>query len=310
MNARILPLPRAAVTDPADAPEPPRAVARVAALGARPAAAGGALSLRGIRKHFRYRRDELLVLDGIDLDIRAGEFVAIVGASGCGKSTLLRLVAGLDQDYDGEIRHDGNVVAGTSLERGLVFQDHRLFPWLTVAQNIALAFANTAVPKAERARRVREEIDKVGLSGFADAYPAQLSGGMSQRAAIARALVVRPQLLLLDEPLGALDALTRLKMQQELRRLWQEEGITMLMVTHDIDEAVYLADRIVVLDARPGRIRRIEHVALPQPRDRSDKGFIAIRDRLLGDFHALPEGSRRPVVPPPPVSAPSFAFTW
>lgn len=307
MNARILPLPRAAVTDPT---APSRAPAPTAVAGTRHAAAGGALSLRGVRKHFRYRDDQLLVLDGIDLDIRAGEFVAIIGASGCGKSTLLRLIAGLDQDYGGEIRHDGRRIAGTSLERGLVFQDHRLFPWLTVAQNIALAFANTTVPKAERARRVHEEIDKVGLSGFADAYPAQLSGGMSQRAAIARALVVRPQLLLLDEPLGALDALTRLKMQQELRRLWQEEGITMLMVTHDIDEAVYLADRIVVLDARPGRIRRIEHVALPQPRDRSAAGFIAVRDRLLGDFHALPEGSRHPNATAPSASAPSFAFTW
>ncbi|MGH8445224.1 MAG: ABC transporter ATP-binding protein [Solimonas sp.] len=306
MNARTLPLRRSLLADAPGAADPiavPAAAPRAAA-----SIAPGSLSLRHIRKHFRFKKDELLVLDDIDLDIRPGEFVAIVGASGCGKSTLLRLVAGLDPDYEGRIVHDGAVVSGTSLERGLVFQDHRLFPWLTVAQNIALAFANTKVPKAERERRVREEIDKVGLTGFAEAYPHQLSGGMSQRAAIARALVVRPKLLLLDEPLGALDALTRLKMQQELRRLWQEEGITMLMVTHDIDEAVYLADRIVVLDSRPGRIRRIESVSLPQPRDRSDKAFIAIRDRLLGDFHALPEGSPRAAVEP---AAPqTFTFAW
>ncbi|MFT4046975.1 MAG: ABC transporter ATP-binding protein [Solimonas sp.] len=307
MNARTLSMPRGLLADSAAAPD---ALAPGAAAVREPlAVARGALSLRGIRKRFAFKRGEMLVLDGIELDVREGEFVAIVGASGCGKSTLLRLIAGLDRDYEGQIVHDGAVVSGTSLERGLVFQDHRLFPWLTVAQNIALAFANTRVPKAERGRRVQEEVAKVGLAGFADAYPHQLSGGMSQRAAIARALVVRPKLLLLDEPLGALDALTRLKMQQELRRLWQEEGITMLMVTHDIDEAVYLADRIVVLDARPGRIRRVERVALTQPRDRSDKRFIAVRDRLLGDFHALPEGSPR-AVGPQAEKTETFTFAW
>lgn len=247
----------------------------------------GSLVLRGVSKRFALKRNELLVLDDIDLSIRPGEFVAIVGASGCGKSTLLRLIAGLDTDYEGSVLHGNEPVRGTDLRRGLVFQDHRLFPWLTVRQNIALAFASTRVAAAQVDARVQAQIDQVGLGGFEDAYPYQLSGGMSQRAAMARALVTRPEVLLLDEPLGALDALTRLKMQQELRRLWLEEGITMVMVTHDIDEAVYLADRVVVLDAKPGRIRRIQPVWLPQPRTRSHPDFIAIRDGLLGEFNEV-----------------------
>ncbi len=221
-------------------------------LPQRPHLSGG-LQVQHVSKSFSLKGAPLLVLDDISLTIAPGEFVAIVGASGCGKSTLLRLLAGLDTDYTGLLLHDGVPIRGTDLHRGLVFQDHRLFPWLTVQQNVAVAFSNTRVPLAERTARVAAEIARVGLDGYADAYPHQLSGGMSQRAAIARALVGRPDVLLLDEPLGALDALTRLRLQQELRRLWQDEGITMVMVTHDIDEAVYLADRIVVLDARPGQ---------------------------------------------------------
>lgn len=244
----------------------------------------GTLSIQHVSKSFAIKGSELPVLEDVSFDIQPGEFVAIVGVSGCGKSTLLRLLAGLDADYDGDLLHDGKPITGPSLERGLIFQDHRLFPWRTVYENVALAFASTDVPKDERRRRVLDQIAQVGLEGFDQAYPHQLSGGMSQRAAIARALITRPQVLLLDEPLGALDALTRLRLQQELRRLWQEEGITMLMVTHDIDEAVYLADRVVVMDPRPGRIRRIQDVNLPHPRSRSDAEFVAIRDSLLGDF--------------------------
>jgi sulfonate transport system ATP-binding protein len=245
---------------------------------------GAGLRIENVSKSFPLRGESLLVLDDIALTVEPGEFVAIVGGSGCGKSTLLRLLAGLDLDYEGALMHDGVPIDGPRLERGLVFQDHRLFPWLTVEQNIAAAFTNTDVPAAERRRRVAAEIERVGLGGFAGAYPHQLSGGMSQRAAIARALVGRPDVLLLDEPLGALDALTRLHMQKELRRLWLEEGITMLMVTHDIEEAVYLADRIVVLEARPGRVRRIQEVGLPHPRQRRDGAFVALRDGLLADF--------------------------
>jgi sulfonate transport system ATP-binding protein len=244
----------------------------------------GMLSIQQVSKFFAIKGSNLPVLKDISLDIQPGEFVVIIGVSGCGKSTLLRLLAGLDSDYQGELLYEGNPITGTDLERGLVFQDHRLFPWRTVYENIALAFASTKITKDERHRRVSEQIEQVGLDGFADAYPHQLSGGMSQRAAIARALAPRPKVLLLDEPLGALDALTRLRLQQELRRLWQEEGITMVMVTHDIDEAVFLADRVVVMEPRPGRIRRIQKVDLPHPRNRGDAGFVAIRDSLLADF--------------------------
>jgi sulfonate transport system ATP-binding protein len=244
----------------------------------------GMLSIQHVSKSFAIKGAALPVLQDISLDIQPGEFVVIVGVSGCGKSTLLRLLAGLDNEYEGQLLYDGQPITGTDLERGLVFQDHRLFPWRTVYENVALAFASTGVSKEERHRRVLEQIAQVGLDGFAEAYPHQLSGGMSQRAAIARALAPRPRVLLLDEPLGALDALTRLRLQQELRRLWQEEGITMVMVTHDIDEAVFLADRVVVMDPRPGRIRRVQDVRLPHPRNRGDAGFVAIRDSLLADF--------------------------
>lgn len=247
-------------------------------------AKAGMLSIQHVSKSFAIKGASLRVLQDVSLDIQPGEFVAIVGVSGCGKSTLLRLLAGLDNDYEGQLLHDGKPITGTDLGRGLVFQDHRLFPWRTVYENVALAFASTKVSKAERHRRVLEQIEHVGLGGFESAYPHQLSGGMSQRAAIARALAPRPRVLLLDEPLGALDALTRLRLQQELRRLWQDEGITMVMVTHDIDEAVFLADRVVVMDPRPGRIRRIQEVRLPHPRHRGDAGFVAIRDSLLADF--------------------------
>jgi ABC-type nitrate/sulfonate/bicarbonate transport system ATPase subunit len=250
-------------------------------------AAHGSLVMENVGKTFDLKNERLTVLQDISLRIEPGEFVAIVGASGCGKSTLLRLLAGLESGHEGELLHDGEPITDTDLRRGLIFQDHRLFPWLTVEQNIGLAFTNTDVPLAQRRKRIADEISRVGLDGFAAAYPHQLSGGMSQRAAIARALIGRPEVLLLDEPLGALDALTRLRLQQELRRLWQEEGITMVMVTHDIEEAVYLADRIVVMDARPGRIRRIQDVPLAHPRDRSDAKFVAIRDRLHEDFSDL-----------------------
>jgi ABC-type nitrate/sulfonate/bicarbonate transport system ATPase subunit len=269
----------------------------------------GGLRIEHVSKSFQLKAGPLLVLDDISLTVEPGEFVAIVGGSGCGKSTLLRLLAGLDTDYQGELLHDGRPILGTGLQRGLVFQDHRLFPWLTVEQNVALSFTNTSVPLAEQRARVAAEITRVGLDGFADAYPHQLSGGMSQRAAIARALVGRPDVLLLDEPLGALDALTRVRLQQELRRLWQDEGITMVMVTHDIEEATYLADRIVVLEARPGRVRRIQHVPLAHPRQRGQTEFVAIRDGLHADFGDLRDAPPAAGTPGAP-AAPWDANDW
>lgn len=254
----------------------------------------GALSVIGVHKQFGEGAATLPVLQDINLAIRPGEFVAIVGASGCGKSTLLRLLAGLDTQFEGVLLHDGEPLKGTSTQRGLVFQDHRLLPWLTVRQNIDLALLNVGLDTVSRRRRIEASVEQVGLTPFIEAWPHQLSGGMAQRAAIARALAARPQVLLLDEPLGALDALTRLKLQQELRRLWQEEGITMVMVTHDIEEALYLADRVIVLDARPGRIRKEVPVGLPHPRNRNAANFVALRDVLLSEF-----SDGVPSAPPP-----------
>ncbi len=243
-----------------------------------------ALHIEGLEKTYTLDGRSLRVLEDIDLDIRTGEFVSIVGASGCGKSTLLRLIVGLDAAYGGKLIYEGKPVTGTDLSRGIVFQEHRLFPWLTVTENIAIAFASTGVSKAERRRRVQDQIDLVGLRGFEKAYPHQISGGMSQRVAIARALVLRPRLLLLDEPFGALDALTRLTLQQELERLWEHEGLTTVLVTHDVEEAVFLGDRIVVMEARPGRIKRIVPVPLPRPRVRTSLEFQRIKADVLADF--------------------------
>jgi sulfonate transport system ATP-binding protein len=242
------------------------------------------LRLCAVSKRFELPQGRLEVLEEISLDVAPGEFVCIVGGSGCGKSTLLRLIAGLDTDYSGSIAYAGRTVDRPDLTRGIIFQEHRLFPWLTVEQNIQLAFSATNVPQREQRARLRDQIQRVGLEGFEKAWPHQISGGMAQRAAIARALINRPRLLLLDEPLGALDALTRLKLQQELQRLWLDVGITMVMVTHDIEEAVFLADRIVVMTSRPGRIHRIVPVPLPHPRERTEVRFNTIKHDVLGDF--------------------------
>ena len=242
------------------------------------------LFIRDVGKSYQLHDASLNVLNGINLEIKPGEFLSIVGASGCGKSTLLRLIAGLDTSYSGSIVYQGKAITGTDLSRGIVFQEHRLFPWLTVEENIALAFSATNVSKEERKLRVEKQISTVGLNGFEKAYPHQISGGMSQRVAIARALVLRPKLLLLDEPFGALDALTRLKLQQELQRLWEHEGLTTILVTHDVEEAVFLGDRIVVMESHPGRIRRIVPVPLARPRDRSSFLFQSIKADVMADF--------------------------
>ncbi|MCC8395884.1 ABC transporter ATP-binding protein [Paraburkholderia sp. MMS20-SJTR3] len=228
--------------------------------------------------------DGLLVLDDVSLDIAPGEFVSVLGASGCGKSTLLRLVAGLDTDYRGEISVNGERVRDTSLERGIVFQDHRLFPWLTAAQNIEAALRNAPLSLQQKRAAVAQHVALVGLQGFERAYPHELSGGMAQRVAIARGLVNRPRVLLLDEPFGALDALTRARLQTELQRIWEQERITMILVTHDVDEAIQLGDRVVTMAPRPGRIKRITEVGLPRPRERGDPRFVQLREQILADF--------------------------
>jgi sulfonate transport system ATP-binding protein len=230
----------------------------------------GVIDISSVHKQYTVDQRPLSVLAGFDLTIAPEEFVSVVGASGCGKSTLLRLLAGLDSDYSGEIRVGGERVRGTSLDRGIVFQDHRLFPWLTVAQNVALGLENAPLSREKKRAAVAEHIELVGLAGFETVYPHQLSGGMAQRAAIARALVNRPSILLLDEPFGALDALTRAHLQRELQRIARLEKLTTILVTHDVEEAVVLSDRVVVMQPRPGRIRRVIDVAVTRPRERGD----------------------------------------
>ncbi len=251
------------------------------------APAASLLSIEGLHKAFRTRAGNVAALRHIDLDIAEGEFVSIVGASGCGKSTLLRIIAGLEQGSEGSVFLAGSRISRPGRDRGMVFQEHRLLPWLTIEDNVA--FGLSGADRAEKARLVREHLSLVGLEGFAGAYPHQLSGGMAQRAAIARALVNRPRILLLDEPFGALDALTRIQMQQEILRIREAGRTTMILVTHDIDEAIFLGDRVVVMSNRPGTIKRIVAVDLPRPRDRAGYEFVRIRKRIYSEFFAQAE---------------------
>jgi sulfonate transport system ATP-binding protein len=240
------------------------------------------LNLNVVSKKFPSKGGEAFTaLENVRLDVSQGEFLAIVGSSGCGKSTLLRLILGLETDYEGEILLDGKKIVGPGLDRGIVFQEHRLFPWLTVRDNVALGLENSGLPREEREALIRDHIELVGLGGFEKSYPHELSGGMSQRAAIARALVNRPGILLLDEPFGALDALTRTYLQNELQRIWKLEGATMIEVTHDVEEAVFLASRIVVMESRPGRIKKVIPVDLPYPRHRASVEFARIKEAVL-----------------------------
>jgi len=256
------------------------------------------ITIRDVSKQYIVKNDVLPVLNKLNLTILPGEFVSIVGASGCGKSTLLRLLLGLDQDYQGEITIGKTRITGTSLDRGIVFQEHRLFPWLTIRQNVALGLENSSWSAEQKTRAVQEHLELVGLEGFEGAYPHQLSGGMAQRAAIARGLVNRPSILLLDEPFGALDALTRSRMQQELQRIWQTEKITMLLVTHDVEEAVYLGDRVVVMEPRPGRIKRTFDISVPHPRDRRDLTLNALTEEVRYEILEVAGSSNSGAKPP------------
>jgi len=246
-----------------------------------------------VTKTFSVDGAPLTVLDDISLGIAEGEFVSLVGASGCGKSTLLRLLVGLETQYQGSIEAGGAPVHGPSLDRGIVFQEPRLLPWLTVEKNIELGLLNTAISREEKRERVARHIALVRLEGFEKALPRQLSGGMAQRVAIARALVNRPRILLLDEPFGALDAITRAHLQEQLLEIWQAERITTVFVTHDVEEAVFLSDRVVVMRPRPGRIRSVVDVPLPRPRDRGSYDFAHLRALVLDELTdaAAPEPS-------------------
>jgi len=237
--------------------------------------------------HKTYRREdgvEVEAIHDLSLTVEAGELVSLVGPSGCGKSTLLRLLAGLEAATLGQLLIGPDPITGPSADRGLVFQDPNLFPWLTVRRNIQAGLVARRV-----LRQMAHEVDAfmrlVGLETFADSYPHQLSGGMAQRVGLARALVNHPRVLLLDEPLGALDAFTRMKMQDEVLRLWQNRGTTMLLVTHDIDEAIYMSDRIVLMSPRPGRVDRVIEIDLPRPRQRHSSEFFQLRTRILDLLH-------------------------
>jgi NitT/TauT family transport system ATP-binding protein len=242
--------------------------------------AGAVLELREVSHHFQLRGEELPVLDRVSLRIESGEFVALLGPSGCGKSTLLRLVAGLEPQRGGELLVDGEPIAGPHHSRVVVFQDPTLYPWRTVRANAALGLEARGLAR-QQGGRVDQALRLVGLDGFASAYPHQLSGGMAQRAALARALVNDPRLLILDEPLGKLDSLTRMQMQGELVRLWQREGFTVLMVTHDVEEALLMAQRVVLFSDRPANINAELTNDRPYPRHRDDPRLIELRHRAL-----------------------------
>ena len=235
------------------------------------------VTIENVSKAFHSRTKDVLALQRVSLSVRKGEFLAILGPSGCGKTTLLRLIAGLETDYEGNITMEGQRIEGPGLERGMAFQEHRLMPWLTVKENVALGLDGS---EANLAIKVQRYLEKVGLEGFGHVYPNQLSGGMAQRAAIARALVNQPKILLLDEPFGALDAITRVRMHAEIERIWLAEKTTMILITHDIDEAVYLGDRVAVMTGRPGEIKALFNIALERPRDRNAADYVTIRRQV------------------------------
>ncbi|MDR7907945.1 ABC transporter ATP-binding protein [Bacillus velezensis] len=240
-----------------------------------------ALTISIQEKAFEHEGRKTPVLNDIELSIASGEFLTVIGPSGCGKSTLLKLIAGLDTDYKGSVTINGRNVSGPGIRQGFIFQEHRLFPWLTVKQNIA-ADLNMNDPAVRK--KVDDLIEVVRLQGAENAYPRELSGGMSQRVAIARALLREPEVLLLDEPFGALDAFTRKHLQDVLLDIWREKKTTMILVTHDIDESVYLGDKLAILRAKPGRLHSLMPIQLPHPRNRTSADFQAVRQKVLSEF--------------------------
>ena len=254
------------------------------------------ISIAGLSKVFRKDKRQVVAIDGFDLRVGHGEFVCLLGPSGCGKTTVLRIVAGLDQKTSGSVRvHAADAhgppgppelteVNGAGRDRGMVFQEFALFPWRTVRKNIEFGLEMRNMPEGERVKVSTDLIELVGLKGFEDSHPKELSGGMKQRVAIARALANDPEVLLMDEPFGSLDAQTRNLMQKELLRIWSAKKKTVLFVTHSVEEAVFLADRIVIMTARPGKVREIISVPLDRPRDRTSREFIDIRSKVLTEL--------------------------
>jgi NitT/TauT family transport system ATP-binding protein/sulfonate transport system ATP-binding protein len=251
------------------------------ATGPREPAGQGTIEVKSVAKSFTHPDgSDVLALAQVALTVKAGEFVSLIGPSGCGKSTLLRLIAGLDKATTGTLELDGKVIDGPSAERGLVFQNPYLFPWLNVYNNVAFGLRARRVYKAQKTL-VAQYLELVGLGKFGLVYPHHLSGGMAQRASLARALINQPRVLLLDEPLGALDAFTRMNMQDEILRLRAESRITMVMVTHDVDEAIYLSDRVVIMTPGPGQVETILPVPFARPRARNTPDFLRLRSQIL-----------------------------
>lgn len=239
------------------------------------------VEIQHLKKQFPSKDGALTALSDINLQVPEGRFLSIIGGSGCGKSTLLRIIGGLEKEYEGSVLVDGKPVKGASREKGFVFQDHRLLPWFSVKENIRFGLST------ERKRDdawIEKYIELVGLKDFGNALPRELSGGMAQRVSIARALANQPRILLLDEPFGALDAITRINLQEQLLEIWKEEPVTMILVTHDIDEAIYLGNEVVVMTPRPGRIKKIKKIELEVPRRRTGSHFSEIKDEIYKEF--------------------------
>lgn len=254
------------------------------------------VKIDGVKKIFNGRSGEMTALNGINMDILDNEFVCVVGPSGCGKSTLLNIIAGLMEPTSGSVYVDGKKVQGTGVERGVVFQQYALFPWLTVKKNVEFGLKLKNLPKDEIEETAMKYIRMVDLEKFANAYPKELSGGMKQRVAIARAYAVNPEVLLMDEPFGALDAQTRTQLQSELLKTWQEERKTCFFITHDVEEAIILAQRVVIMSARPGRIKEIVEVDIPYPRTqetRMNATFVELKNfiwsRVYQEYLEIPK---------------------
>lgn len=276
------------------------------------------ISLRDVSQHFRVRGGSLTALDTVTIDVRAGEFLTLVGPSGSGKTTLLDVLAGLTRPTSGEVLVNGRPVTGPGQDRAVVFQQYALFPWRTATLNVSIGLEGTGLSKRERAEKARHYLGLVGLAGFEDRYPHELSGGMKQRVAIARSLAYEPEILLMDEPFAALDAQTREQLQGELLKIWKATGKTIVFITHGIEEAVYLGQRVAVLSSRPGRLKAIVDIHLPEHDDdeadiRSHPAFVEYRHQVWGLLHEevrraqesghrkiLPDGS----APDEPVPAP------
>ncbi|NLT38224.1 MAG: ABC transporter ATP-binding protein [Methanomassiliicoccus sp.] len=252
---------------------------------------GMILSIKNLIKTFPKDDTEMIAVSGFQLDVKEGEFICLLGPSGCGKTTVLRIIAGLQSPTSGELTLRGNPITGPGSDRGMVFQEFGLLPWRSVKKNVEFGLEVQKMDDAKKNEISKRFIDLVGLTGFENSHPNQLSGGMKQRVGIARALASNPEILLMDEPFGALDAQTRNLMQKELLRIWEETKKTVIFVTHSVDEAVYLSDRIVVMTGRPGKVKEIYKVSLPRPRDRAHPDFINLRKTILDELEQQRQGN-------------------